>query len=571
MATRRQQRCRIRQFAQVFFRVRLLSIAPRTKQMKLTTKTLKCAMGGAALATILATAASAQSPSWPTPPAPQAESPAAPQTKPGSPLLPARLGQMLAPIALYPDDLLADVLAAATYPLDIVDAARWLQDPQNAALKGAQLFATLQQKSWDPSVKSLALFPRILRMLDANLEWTEQLGEAYLVDPAALMDAVQRLRRRAQSAGRLITTPQEIVRTEPEPTRIEELITIEPASPEVVYVPICDPSFAYGPWPYPDFPPFFPVFAGATFGGCGWISGPIIVPFVLNFRTRHIEIDRKRLALFDRNRDRDHALGEEWRHDPGHRGNVPYRDAAVSAMFGSGTPAANFNPAIRGRLTGSSRVERPLAAPLPQKWQRPGFEDTRSPLDAGRTSREGIRAPLEGGRPSTAGIQPRFGGVQPSLEGVNPTFRPLVDSGAQPFGGRGPGAIAARPFGGPRLGTVQPALEGVDPTWDRAPVGPALDPDAERRILIERWSFGRVPPTALAAPSGGGLRASPSFGRILSTQSFGGRRSFRPLVGIGAQPFSGRGPGAIGAPPFRGRGPQTPSGGMGAGGGRGGS
>ena len=85
---------------------------------------------------------------------------------------------MLAPIALYPDDLLADVLAAATYPLDVVEAARWLQDPQNAALKGDQLFAALREKSWDPSVKSLALFPRILRMLDANLEWTEQLGEA---------------------------------------------------------------------------------------------------------------------------------------------------------------------------------------------------------------------------------------------------------------------------------------------------------------------------------------------------------------------------------------------------------
>ena len=162
-------------------------------------------MGGAALATILATAASAQSPSWPTPPAPapQAESPTAPQTKPPLPLSPARVGQMLAPIALYPDDLLADILMAATYPLDVVQAARWLQDPQNAALKGDQLFAALQQKSWDPSVKSLAPFPRILRMLDANLEWTEQLGEAYLADPAAVMDAVQRLRRRAQSAGRL--------------------------------------------------------------------------------------------------------------------------------------------------------------------------------------------------------------------------------------------------------------------------------------------------------------------------------------------------------------------------------
>ena len=547
--------------------------------MKLTTKTLRRAMGGAALATILATAASAQSPSWPTPPAPtpQAESPTAPQTKPASPLSPARLGQMLAPIALYPDDLLADILMAATYPLDVVQAARWLQEPQNAALKGDQLFAALQQKSWDPSVKSLAPFPRILRMLDANLEWTEQLGEAYLADPAAVMDAVQRLRRRAQSAGRLVTTPQEIVRTEQEPTRLEETITIEAPSPEVVYVPICDPSFAYGPWPYPDYPPFFPVFAGATISGCGWISGPIVAPFwgwsVLNFRTRHIEIDRKRLALFDRDRDRerdrDHALGEEWRHDPGHRGNVPYRDAAVSALFGSGTPAANFNPAFRGRWTGPSRVEGPVAAPLPLKWQRPGMESARPSLDGGRPWPEGIRAPLERGRSSTAGVQPRFGGVQPALEGVDPTIRPLVGVGAQPFGSRGPGGIGARPVSGPRFGGVQPALEGVDPTESGAPVGQSLNRDAETRMLIERGLFGRVPPTALAPPLGG-LRASPSFGGIGSTQSLGGRGTFLPPVGIGAQPFGGRGPGAIGAQPFNGRGPQTPPGSMGAGGGRGG-
>jgi Protein of unknown function (DUF3300) len=444
--------------------------------MKLTTKTLRRAIGGVALATILATAASAQSPSWPTPPAPQAESPAAPQaesptapqTKPASPISPARLGQMLAPIALFPDELLADILMAATYPLDVVEAARFLQDPQNATLKGDQLFAALQQKSWDPSVKSLAPFPRILRMLDANLEWTEQLGESYLADPAAVTDAVQRLRRRAQSAGRLVTTSQEIVRTEQNPTPIEEFITIEAPGPEVVYVPICDPSFAYGPWPYPDYPPFFPVFAGATIGGCGWISGPILPPFwglsVLNFRTRHIEIDHKRLALFDRDRDRDrerdrdHALGEEWRHDPGHRGNVPYRDAAVIARFGGGMPAANFNPDFRGRWTGPSRVEGPLAAPLPQKWQRPGKEGARPPLDGGRPWPEGIRAPLEGGQSSTAVVQPRLGAVQPALEGVDPTLRPLVGSGAQPFGARGPGAIGARPFSGPRSGGVQPAL-----------------------------------------------------------------------------------------------------------------
>ena len=231
-SARLQQRQRIRQPAKVFIRVRPLEHSLRTKQNEAHDEDIEARHGrrrsghnpgggGERAVAFLADAPRG---------APQAESPTTPQTKPASPLSPARLGQMLAPIALYPDDLLADVLAAATYPLDVVEAARWLQDPQNAALKGDQLFAALQQKSWDPSVKSLTPFPRILRMLDANLEWTEQLGEAYLANPAAVMDAVQRLRRRAQLAGRLVTTSQEIVRTEQEPTRIEETVTIETPS-----------------------------------------------------------------------------------------------------------------------------------------------------------------------------------------------------------------------------------------------------------------------------------------------------------------------------------------------------
>jgi hypothetical protein len=441
---------------------------------------------------------------------------------------------MLAPIALYPDDLLAEILMAATYPLDVAEAARWLQDPENAALKGDQLFAALQQQSWDPSVKSLMPFPRILRMLDANLEWTEQLGEAYLADPAAVMDAVQGLRRRAQSAGRPVTAPQEIVSPEQEPTRAGEPITIEPVSPEIVYVPICDPSFAYGPWPFPEYPPFFPVFAGATIGGCGWISSPIIAPFwgwvVLNFRTRHIEIDRKRLALFDRDRDRgierDRALVEAWRHDPGHRGNVPYRNAAVSAQFASGTSAANVNPGFRRAWTGPARVVSPLPVALPRAWRPPGIEGAQPPLASGPRWPVGIGAPALGGRPSTPGAQPHVVGVQPSLE-------------------------------------------GVDPTWDRIPVGQPLNRDAETRILIERGLFGRVPQTALAPPPGG-LRASLSSGGVGSTHPIGDRRFFRPLVGVAAQPLRARGAGAIGVQPLNGGRLQTPSGAVGAGSGKGG-
>ena len=276
-------------------------------------------------------------------------------------------------------------------------------------------------------------------------------------------------------------------------------------------------------------------------------------------------------------------------------------------MFGSGTPAANFNPAFRGRWMGPSLVGGPLAGPLPQRWQRSGLESARPSLYGGRPWPEGIRVPLERDRSSTASVQPRLGCIQPGLEGVDPTFRPLVGVGAQPFGGRGPGGIGARPlngprfggvqpalegvdptfrppvgsgaqplggrgsgFGGPRFGGVQPALEGVDPTESGAPIGQSLNRDAETRMLIERGLFGRVPPTALAAPIGD-LRASPSFGGVGSTQALGGRGTFLPPVGTGAQPFGGRVPGAIGAQPLNGRGPQTPSGGMGAGGGRGGS
>jgi len=211
----------------------------------------------------------------------------------------------------------------------------------------------------------------------------------------------------------------------------------------------------------------------------------------------------------------------------------------------------------------------PLRPGCPKSGSVLGWRTPDYPLTAVGLGPRGSGPLLKGGGSLTAGVQPRLGAVQPALEGVDPTFRPLVGIGSQPFGGRGLGAIGARPFSGPRFGGVQPALEGVDPTESGAPVGQSLDRDAEKRMLIERELFGRVPPNALATPLGG-LRASPSSGGIGSTQSLGDRRSSRPLVGIGAQPSGGRGPGAIGAQPFSGRGPQTPSGGMGAGSGRGG-
>src|SRR6202051_1378387 len=171
----------------------------------------------------------------------------APETPQQSALSEAQLDQLTAAIALYSDPLIGQVLTAATYPLEVVEAHRWLQDPANAALKGDQLAAALQEQSWDLSVKSLVPFPQILQMMDSNLEWTERIGDAFLPQRDAVMDSIQRLRHRAAAAGSLTSTPQQTVSTE------DQDIAIEPANPDVVYVPYYNPDVIYGPWPWPDY------------------------------------------------------------------------------------------------------------------------------------------------------------------------------------------------------------------------------------------------------------------------------------------------------------------------------
>jgi Protein of unknown function (DUF3300) len=332
------------------------------------------AVAGAVLAAVVAaTAADAQAP-----PAAQ-QGPEAPQPEIAPLLIPERLDQMLAPIALYPDELLGDILMAATYPLDVVEAARWLQDPRNASLKGDQLFAALQQ-NWDPSVKSLAPFASILRMMDAKLEWTERLGEAFLADPKAVMDAVQRLRRRARLAGRLVSGPQEIVQT------AQGEITIEAPTPEIIYAPVCDPSLIYG--------------------SCGWESWPIVPLFsglvVLDFRDHHIHIARDRLALIDKNRPP--IGGEEWRHDPFHRGNVPYRDPEVAARYGAAAPSREIFRGFLEPQTGSPpRIDGPVARTLPEEERVPQLER----VDPNGYVARGTLLELEGIDPDRKTIVPR--------------------------------------------------------------------------------------------------------------------------------------------------------------------
>ena len=265
---------------------------------------------------------------------------------------------MLAPIALYLDPLLADILMAATYPLEVVEADRWIQDPAHVKLDGDRLAAVLEQEPWDPSVKSLVPFPQILKMMDLNLEWTEQLGEAFLGDQAGVMDSIQRLREEAKAAGNLSSTPQQTVTIEGE----GKPITIEPPNPEDVYVPNYSPSVVYGTWPYPGYPPVsFP----------GFLSGDIIVSVIAPLCRWHhwdwvhhsIDVDRDRFAVLNRNHQPISDV--TWEHDPFHRQGVLYRVPAVRALF-DGRNAAPEVSVLRGHPTIGTPEVRPAARAVEQ-------------------------------------------------------------------------------------------------------------------------------------------------------------------------------------------------------------
>jgi hypothetical protein len=211
----------------------------------------------------------------PPPPPQAAPPPIAPPPMPvqGAQPSPQELDQLVAPIALYPDSLVAQVLAASTFPEEIVEADRWMQDHRN--LKGQQLADGVNQQPWDNSVKALTAFPSVLANMDKNLSWTSSLGDAYVNDQAGVMNAIQAMRQRAQASGNLRTTPQEqVVTSGPN-------IVVQPVNPQVVYVPEYDPWLVYGPGlaPWPGwywYPGLYITTPGIVFGvgfGLGLFAG----------------------------------------------------------------------------------------------------------------------------------------------------------------------------------------------------------------------------------------------------------------------------------------------------------
>lgn len=290
---------------------------------------------------------------------------AMPETQTSNPVFkPEEIEQLIAPIALYPDSLLSQILMASTYPLEVVQAKRWGE--QNKSLGGEALAVELEKQSWDPSVKSLVNFPQILTMMNEKLDWTQKLGDAFLAQQKEVLDAVQRLRQRAMDEGSLKTSEQQVVKEE------QDVIVIEYADPQVVYVPTYDPVVIYGSWPYPAYPPYYyypPGYVqvnplinfgagvavglawGYAWGHCDWHGGEIDIDINENIDINR-NIDRGKYADHYQKTGRlDQSGRGSWQHNSENRKGVAYRDQATAQKFNraSTTDAVQSREAFRGR------------------------------------------------------------------------------------------------------------------------------------------------------------------------------------------------------------------------------
>jgi len=267
-----------------------------------------------------------------------------------APKIPAdQLDSLVAPIALYPDPLLAQVLAASTYPLEIVQLQQWLT--RNPNLKDKELVDAVSKQPWDPSVQAMAALPDVVKRLADDIQWTTDLGNAFLVQQSDVMDAVQRMRQKAESTGNLKSNEQQKVETKV--VENKSVIVVQQASPEVVYVPSYNPVVVYGPLVYPYPPIYYPppgyyaagmaisfgvgVAMGAAWGGgwgwgCGWGG--------------HNDITINRNNNFNRNtnisggnRPSNLPAGgrNNWQHNPQHRGGTPYPSQSVANRYGGTT------------------------------------------------------------------------------------------------------------------------------------------------------------------------------------------------------------------------------------------
>jgi uncharacterized membrane protein YgcG len=365
-----------------------------------------------------------------------------------------QLEQIVAPIALYPDALLAQILMASTYPLEIVEAARW--SAKNPKVTGDKLEAALKEQTWDPAVKSMCAFPDVLKRMNENLDWTQDLGDAFLGQKSELMDAVQNMRRKAYEAGNL-KSGKEITVTEKE----DKIIIIESAQPEVIYVPTYYPTAVYGTWHYPYwyYPPLYPpapaggfffgftagMFWGAAiWGGCSWGWGHTEVDIDINKQNNFIdrtENTDRRQQVKDRARTSDRAGNKGgFAHNPEHRKGVGYRDSKTASKYGGG-PGQTRVSRDQARGFGDSAGQRPSTSQRPSDRAGAGSRDA--------ASRQATSRSQTSQRPSSSASSRTTGQRSSSFSGSR---SPSFDRAGSSRGASSRGSMGSRGGGGFRGG-----------------------------------------------------------------------------------------------------------------------
>lgn len=446
-------------------------------------------------------------------PAPPAQAP-----PPAQPLSPDQLNTLVAPIALYPDGLLSQVLVAATYPLELVEVAQWLRE--NGNLQGSQLVEAARQQNWDASVQALVVFPDVINRLNSDIRWTTDLGNAFLAQQADVMNAVQNMRAQARAAGKLNSTPQETVTTETQGDR--SAIVIQPANPEVVYVPTYNPEYIWGPPVYGYYPSlYYPrfgfgfgsgIYIGGFYGGLGWGGwgwGPSWFDYAV-FQNDYF-FNHYGYGRYGYNRFRGGgAWGGRsvWAHNPGHRLGVPYYGGRSNGFYGG-------SGAGRGYADGRSGGQRYAAPRQPSlgRMNSGGNFGNRGNMGANAASPRSFRQ--QGGARSQQGTSPRgnFSRGAANNGGSQRSFSPQTNSGQgwRSFGERGSGSSQAARSYGRGGGSTTPSYRSSSPAYG----------------------------------GGGGYRSSPSYagnagsyGGGRSTQSY---RSSSPSYGGGGGGYRGGG------------------------------
>jgi hypothetical protein len=292
-----------------------------------------------------------------TPPESSQAPPASEESAPA--LSSSELESLVAPVALYPDPLLAQVFVASTYPLQVVEAQQWLT--KNSSLKGDALTTAAEKQDWDPAVQGLVVFPELVKRMTDNIKWMTDMGNAFLADEAGVMDAVQRLRSKAKDSGKLESTEQQKVETKV--IENKTVVEIQPASTQTVYVPTYNPTTVWGPPPYPYpsmyYPPYVPgaalfsfgmgVAMGAAFSGgwgygCGWGGNNTVN---INNNNSFVNNSNRKNNVSNR------SGNSQWQHNSKNRGGVPYGDKKTAGKYGGGTRGESMS-SRQSRAQGAS-------------------------------------------------------------------------------------------------------------------------------------------------------------------------------------------------------------------------